>query len=199
MKRALRLARILDHTRSADFLAPLGLRLYLAPVFWLAGTGKLSHMNETIAWFGNNEWGLGLPFPVLMAWLAASAETLGAVLLALGLGVRLAAIPLMITMAVAALTVHWPNGWAAIAEPDAPAAQRLAGLLDWLAQEHPGRYAFVTELGSPVMLNNGIEFAATYFVMLLVLFFSGGGRFVSVDWWLGRRGWPVVGNVRNRA
>ncbi|MEF1306676.1 AraC family transcriptional regulator, partial [Vibrio owensii] len=34
------------------------------------------------------------------------------------------------------------------------------------------------------MLNNGMEFAATYFVMLLVLFFYGGGRYVSLDYWL---------------
>ena len=39
---------------------------------------------------------------------------------------------------------------------------------------------------SLVVLNNGIEFAATYFVMLLALFFLGGGRFVSVDYWMAR-------------
>lgn len=32
------------------------------------------------------------------------------------------------------------------------------------------------------MLDNGIGFAATYFIMLLVLLFIGGGR------WLSRRG-----------
>jgi putative oxidoreductase len=38
-----------------------------------------------------------------------------------------------------------------------------------------------------MILNNGIEFAATYFVMLLALFFMGGGRWVSLDDWLRRR------------
>lgn len=33
----LRLQHALDVTRRADFLAPLALRLYLAPVFWMAG------------------------------------------------------------------------------------------------------------------------------------------------------------------
>jgi uncharacterized membrane protein YphA (DoxX/SURF4 family) len=50
-----------------------------------------------------------------------------------------------------------------------------------------GNYEWLTENGSLVILNNGIEFAATYFVMLLVLFFMGGGRFVSLDFWLARR------------
>jgi hypothetical protein len=37
------------------------------------------------------------------------------------------------------------------------------------------------------LLNNGIEFAATYFIMLLALFFIGAGRYLSVDFWLARR------------
>jgi len=36
-----RAQRLLDATRAVDFLAPLVLRLYLAPVFWMAGTNKL--------------------------------------------------------------------------------------------------------------------------------------------------------------
>lgn len=46
--------------------------------------------------------------------------------------------------------------------------------------EH-GNYDWLTSSGSVVILNNGIEFAATYFVMLLALFFMGGGRYVSLD------------------
>ena len=60
----------LDATRRLDFLAPLLLRLYLVPIFWMAGTHKLADMESTIAWFGNPDWGLGLPFPALLAWLA---------------------------------------------------------------------------------------------------------------------------------
>lgn len=67
----LRLQHALDVTRRADFLAPLALRLYLAPVFWMAGSQKLADMPATIEWFGNPDWGLGLPFPELLAWLAA--------------------------------------------------------------------------------------------------------------------------------
>ena len=54
-----------------------------------------------------------------------------------------------------------------------------------ILREH-GNYSWLTEHGNLVVLNNGIEFAATYFVMLLALLFTGGGRFVSVDYFLAR-------------
>jgi uncharacterized membrane protein YphA (DoxX/SURF4 family) len=44
-------------------------------------------------------------------------------------------------------------------------------------------------LGDPVALNNGIEFTVTYAIMVLVLFFFGGGRYVSLDYWIGKI-WP---------
>ena len=34
------LQRLLDKTRAVDFLGPLALRLYLAPIFWMAGKSK---------------------------------------------------------------------------------------------------------------------------------------------------------------
>ena len=83
----------LDATRRLDFLAPLLLRLYLVPIFWMAGTHKLADMESTIAWFGNPDWGLGLPFPALLAWLAALTEAGGALLLLFGLAVRWISIP----------------------------------------------------------------------------------------------------------
>ena len=36
---------LLDGTRVLDFLAPLALRLYLVPVFWMAGTNKLADID----------------------------------------------------------------------------------------------------------------------------------------------------------
>jgi uncharacterized membrane protein YphA (DoxX/SURF4 family) len=191
---ALRAQRLLDATRAVDFLAPLALRLYLAPVFWMAGTNKLAAFDSTVEWFGNPDWGLGLPLPWLMAALATGTEILGAVLLVLGLGVRWVSIPLMVTMIVAALTVHWQNGWLAIAEGSGSlfATERTVGAIERLdrakdiLREH-GNYSWLTENGSLVILNNGIEFAATYFVRLLALFFVGAGRFLSVDYWVRAR------------
>jgi uncharacterized membrane protein YphA (DoxX/SURF4 family) len=179
-----RLQNLLDTTRVVDFLAPLAIRLYLVPIFWMAGTKKLGSMDSTIAWFGNPDWGLGLPAPALMAWAAALTETGGAILLLIGLATRWISIPLLVTMAVAAVTVHLQHGWAAIAETPA-AAERLAQA-NALLQEN-GNYTWLTSEGSFAILNNGVEFAVTYGVMLLALFFIGAGKYVSVDFWLARR------------
>ncbi len=168
-----------------DGVAPLALRLYLFPVFWMAGTQKIAGIDNTAAWFGNPDWGLGLPFPTVLAYLAAYTEAIGALLLLIGLATRWVSIPLMVTMVVAALAVHWEHGWAAIADSSAQeVAVRLASARETL-QEY-GNYAWLTEKGDFVILNNGIEFAVTYFVMLLTLLFTGGGRFVSADYYLAR-------------
>jgi uncharacterized membrane protein YphA (DoxX/SURF4 family) len=187
-----RLNKPLEFLAFADFLAPLALRLYLVPVFWVAGSNKLQSMESTIAWFGNPDWGLGLPLPALLAWLATLTEAFGAVLLLIGLGVRWISLPLMITMLVAAFAVHWQNGWLAIAEKTGvfatertvEATERLDRAKDIL-QEH-GNYGWLTEHGNFVVLNNGIEFAATYFVMLLALLYLGSGK-AGVDYWLNRK------------
>lgn len=203
-----RVQALLDRARSLDFLAPLALRLYLAPVFFSAGLNKLSAFDATVAWFGNPDWGLGLPFPWLLAFMATAAELIGGVLLLLGLATRLISVPLMATMLVAIFAVHWPNGWFAIAPSNAetsmarplaalgiPAAEaslensagvgERLGQARRLLQEH-GHYDWLTEKGSFVVLNNGIEFAATYLLMLMVLFFHGAGRFLSLDYWVAR-------------
>lgn len=180
------------HSQLLSGLAPLLLRLYLAPVLLQAGWNKYQHFDDTVSWFGNSDWGLGLPAPTLLAVLAIATEMAGALLLALGLFTRLVSLPLMVTMAVAIFAVHWPNGWLAIADGSSwlanqqvqDAQQQLSAARS-LLQQH-GDYDRLTQHGSIVILNNGIEFAATYFVMLLSLFFTGGGRFSSVDYWLRR-------------
>lgn len=188
------LQNLLDKFRALDFLGPLALRLYLAPIFWMAGSKKLANIDSTAEWFGNPDWGLGLPYPELLAWAAALTETGGAILLALGLAVRWVSLPLMVTMAVAAVTVHLQNGWLAIAGGSSSlfASERTMEAIERLdraksiLQEH-GNYDWLTQHGSIVILNNGVEFAATYFIMLLVLFFIGAGRYLSIDHWIARR------------
>lgn len=183
---------LLDATRAVDFLGPLALRLYLVPVFWMAGTKKLSDIDSTAAWFGNPDWGLGLPFPEFMAWAAALTEAGGAILLLLGLAVRWVSIPLFITMIVAAVTVHLQHGWLVISEGTGffasertmEAAERLDRIKSIL-REH-GNYEWLTEHGNVVILNNGIEFAATYAIMILVLFFTGAGK-ASLDFIIGKK------------
>ena len=187
---------LLNTTRAVDFLGPLALRLYLAPIFWMAGTKKLAKDDEgnfllkpdqsIVDWFGNPDWGLGMPFPEFMAWAATMTEVAGGILLLIGLAVRWISIPLMVTMVVAAVTVHIQNGWLAIAEGSgifasertAGAAERLDRAKDILREN--ANYDWLTENGSFVILNNGMEFAVTYFIMLLALFFTGPGK-ASID------------------
>lgn len=183
---------LLNMTRKVDFLAPLMLRMYLVPIFWMAGTKKIEGFEGIVEWFGNSEWGLGLPFPFLMAVLATGTEFLGAIALFFGVAVRWFSIPLMFTMVVAAGTVHWDNGWQAITDPSAPfanervidASNKLA-IVKEVLQEN-ANYDYLTSSGSVVMLNNGIEFSVTYFIMLLALLFIGAGRYLSVDYWVER-------------
>lgn len=175
------------------------LRIYLVPVFWVASNNKWnpfdkdSSLENTIAWFGNPDWGLGLPFPALNAYMAWSAEYFGAILLTLGLATRWVSIPLMITMIVAMTTVHIEHGWQAIHDPMSPfASDNAVEAIDRLDRaksilEEHGNYSWLTEHGSLVSLNNGIEFAATYFVLILSLLVIGGGNYISVDYWIARK------------
>ena len=183
----------LNASRLFDGLAPLALRLYLAPVLMQAGYNKLAPFEDTVTWFANPDWGLGLPMPTLMAALAAGTEFFGAILLLLGLATRLISIPLMITMLVAAFTVHWPNGWLAIADGSSWLAnERVLEAGDKLDKaksllQQYGNYDWLTSSGNLVVLNNGIEFAVTYFIMLLALLSLGGGRYTSLDYVIAKR------------
>ena len=85
-----------------DGLASLLLRLILAPVLIYAGWEKITGTN----WFGSALEGFPFPFNVLpadLSWFLASwTEFLGGILLLFGLGTRLVAVPLAVTMFVAA-------------------------------------------------------------------------------------------------
>lgn len=188
-----KLQDLLDATRAVDFLGPLALRIYLAPIFIMAGSNKLSNVENVARWFGS----IGIPAPELMVWLAGLTELIGGILLIAGLAIRWIAVPLMITMVVAAVTAHWENGWHVLPESELTVpwewrtdmiegAQVRKDKAVEILEEH-GNYGWLTEHGGITILKNGIEFAATYFVMLLVLFFTGAGRYLSIDYWLAHR------------
>lgn len=84
-------------------------RIVLAYGFYGPAMMKWSNINGVAEWFSS----MGLPLPTLQAYLAASAELLGVILLPLGLFTRWISIPLIITMIVAIKTVHWDNGFEA--------------------------------------------------------------------------------------
>jgi putative oxidoreductase len=85
------------------------MRLILAYGFWSPGIMKWQNIDSISEWFA----GMGIPFPTLNAYLSASTEVVGAVLLLLGFAVRVISIPLMIVMIVAITTVHFANGFEA--------------------------------------------------------------------------------------
>ena len=208
-----------DKLLKLDAIPALLMRIFLAPVFIIAGYNKMQFNNDSLSiveqlfvdpniveWFGNSEWGLGLPLPDLLANLAAWTEFFGGWLLLIGLATRLMSIPLMFTMFIAATSVHMENGWYAVTptNPDTSSAQVFSWLGFSSADEslknseeagkrlnkikeiidENGNPNWLYETGNPVLLNNGIEFASTYFIMLMALFFVGAGRYVSLDYWL---------------
>ncbi len=56
---------------------------------------------------------MNMPLPALNAYLATATESAGVILLVLGLGTRIIAIPLIVTMIVAIITVHLGHGFEA--------------------------------------------------------------------------------------
>lgn len=212
----------LSQLKYFDGIPALLIRLYLAPVFIMAGFSKTQLLNEEvtgfsaimadpniIAWFGNSDWGLGLPFPALLANLVILVEFFGGWLLLIGAFTRLISIPLMFTMVVAATSVHADNGWFAItptnsdispakvatwlgvesAQASLENSEKTAIRLEKIREllEENGNTDWLYEKGNIVVLNNGIEFSATYFIMLLALFFIGAGRYTSVDHYIAER------------
>lgn len=87
----------------------LFLRLILAFGFYNPAVMKFSDIQQTAGWFES----MSYPLPGLSAYLAATTELLGVILLFLGLGTRVIAIPLMFVMLVAIFTVHAGNGFSA--------------------------------------------------------------------------------------
>ena len=75
---------LIEKLKSINWLGPLAFRLYLAPIFIGVGAHKFANFEDMVAWFGNSDWGLGLPMPTLMVFLAASAELFGGLALLLG-------------------------------------------------------------------------------------------------------------------
>ncbi|WP_066800749.1 HvfX family Cu-binding RiPP maturation protein [Moraxella oblonga] len=200
--------QLLQKLKILDFTLLLALRIYLAPIFIIAGLAKFNSFSDTANWLGNSEWGLGLPFPTLMTALVIFAELVGGFALLFGFLTRFFSVSLIISMAVAGFAVHLKNGWFAIASSEGETsiasfwanlgfssaqnsvanAPQVAERLEkarTILQEH-GNYEWLTEFGNFVILNNGMEFSITYLIMLLPLLFYGAGKYVSIDYYLAK-------------
>ncbi|KYJ85623.1 DoxX family protein [Sulfurovum riftiae] len=97
---------ILSYGQSLSLLLA---RLAVAYGFYEPAMQKWSDIGAIATWFGT----MGIPFPTLNAYMAATTELLGVILLTLGLFTRLISIPLIIVMIVAITTVHLAHGFSA--------------------------------------------------------------------------------------
>jgi putative oxidoreductase len=113
------------------------LRLIYGWQFMMTGRGKLLNLERTTQFFTE----LGIPAPGFHALLVGGIEMVGGALLVAGLGTRLAAVPLSVSMVVAYLTAHRDEAFLSIDDftSQAPYQFLLACLI--LLAFGPGRVA----------------------------------------------------------
>ena len=164
--------------RGLDFLPPLLLRLFLAPMLWVSGSKKLGLFEGSgIEWYNPMTWfdstvyqasveklsTTPMPVPEVMNGVIGGVEVVAAFLLIIGFAVRWISLPLLALMGFTILL--------ALGSQD------------------------ILTAGENMLMNHGYTDATTdsltigvmYFIMLLSLFFMGAGRFFSVDWFLHRK------------
>jgi putative oxidoreductase len=121
------------------FLAPLATRVVVGWAFYLTGSGKWAHFDNTVTFFTE----LGIPFPQANAAFVSSLELVGGVCLILGLFTRLMATGLASTMVVALLTAdkaRFIESWSTASEVSPTDISAFVFLLFflWLALFGPG-------------------------------------------------------------
>lgn len=88
-------------------LSLLFLRLILAYGFFSPAVSKWNDIEAVANWFQS----MGYPFPHFNAYLVATVEAIGVILLLIGLGTRLISLLLIFVMFVAITTVHLKLGF----------------------------------------------------------------------------------------
>ncbi len=164
--------------RKLDFLPPLLLRLFLAPMLWVSGSKKLGLFTaegadflNPMTWVDMNAYqatveslkSTPIPFPELMAWVIPGLEVIGAILLIIGFAVRWISIPLLV-LVVGTLMM-------ALVGKDIPELMQ----------------SFVSNHGYTSPETNTVTQIITFLIMFLTLFFMGAGRYFSIDWILHRK------------
>jgi len=125
--------RIVALSSRLSWLPPLIARLVLGVAFLRTGWGKLHSLDSVAQFFAS----LGIPAPSFHAVLVGGTELVGGALLIAGLGTRLAAAPLAVTMIVATATAQWPQA-ESIADLTATIELAYLALLVWLVQAGGG-------------------------------------------------------------
>jgi putative oxidoreductase len=91
--------------------APIPLRLIVGYGFMEHGYAKLARGPQD---FAHILHALGMPAPDLLAWATILVELLGGAAVLAGALVPLAAVPMIVVLLVAIVTVHLPNGFSSI-------------------------------------------------------------------------------------
>jgi putative oxidoreductase len=94
--------RLLALTERLSFLAPALIRVTVGLVFLRTGWGKLHDLDGTTEYFAS----LHIPMAGLNARIASATEFFGGILILVGLGARLVALPLAFTMVVAIVSAQ---------------------------------------------------------------------------------------------
>lgn len=164
--------------RGLDFLPPLLLRLFLAPMLWVSGSKKLGLFSgANVEWYNPLTWfdsaayqasvdvlsTTPMPAPGLMNGIIGGVEVAAAFLLIIGFAVRWISLPLLALMGFTILL--------------ALGSQDILSAGENMLMTHG--YTDATE--------DRLTVGVMYFIMLLSLFFMGAGRFFSVDWFLHRK------------
>ena len=99
-------SRLSEYGKSLSLLFA---RFAVAYGFYEPAMMKWNGIDNVASWFGS----MGIPFPTINAYMVASTEAAGVVLLTLGFLTRAISIPLIVVMLVAIFMVHLPNGFSA--------------------------------------------------------------------------------------
>ena len=118
----------------AEFIAPLLARLTVGYAFAESGWGKVHNLQGVAEYFAE----LGIPAPAFQATFVSYVELLGGSLVLLGLGTRLAALPLIGTMIVALMTAK-ANDIASYSDLIGTIELCYAVVLVWLALAGGGK------------------------------------------------------------
>lgn len=169
----------LNWLRVFDFLAPLAIRLLLAPIFWVDGVKRLGLFTAAdFVWYSPMTWwnqeavvagASSINDTILSAFGATGSvvvgglEIAGAILLILGFAVRWIVLGLLFVVVV--LGLQAVGGLTAVGD----AAKQ-----------------FFFEHGYTTIGSTPFALYTTYFVLLLTLFFMGAGRWFSLDWYIYR-------------
>jgi putative oxidoreductase len=140
---------------------------YALPLRLIAGYGFLEHGYAKLArgpgHFAAILHAMGMPFPDLLSWATVAVEIAGGLMILAGALVPLIAVPMIVVLCVAIVTVHLPNGFSSIT---------------LIAYDASGAH-----FGQP-----GYETDLLYVAALVALSIAGAGPF-SVDCYLRAR-WP---------